>query len=404
VAANWYFAPPIHTLTISDLSNVMSLLVFLVVGSVIAALVTAAARRRTQAVQARAEAAVLARAAADVIDDEPLPAMLHHLCVTFGLHSASVLSPCDAPERWTAEAIAGDGSPPRPEDGDLTIPLADGAVLTLAGGPLGSEDRQVLETFCLQLRGARERQRLRREVANAEAVAQADALRTSLLRAVSHDLRSPLASIKASVTSLLQRDVRWSADDVSAFLATIDEETDRLDHLVGDLLDMSRLQAGAVHPRREKIALEDVVSAAVASLSRPPACLHLRLPTAAMAWADRLLLERALANVIANAAIHASSTEPVIIEAAMLGAEAHLRVVDRGPGVPPGDREWLFEPFQRLDDRRPGIGLGLAVARGFLSIMGGDLLLDDTPGGGLTVDLVLEAAQTPPVVDCSVVS
>lgn len=238
--------------------------------------------------------------------------------------------------------------------------------------------------------------RRRAEAAEARVVREADALRTALLRAVSHDLRSPLASIKASVSSLLQTDVRWTETDIADFLATIDEETDRLDTLVGNLLDMSRLQAGAVAPQRQIVAPEDVIASAVASLSEPDDRLDVVIADDVPAVvADAVLLERVLANVVTNAMHHTNGHVPIVIEAGRAGGKVHLRVIDRGPGIPRTEREQLFEPFQQLGDQSGGVGLGLAVARGFMTAMSGSIVLDDTPGGGLTVDLALDAADMP---------
>lgn len=222
------------------------------------------------------------------------------------------------------------------------------------------------------------------------AAAEGNELKTALLTAVSHDLRTPLASIKASVTSLQQEDVTWSEADRRDLLATIDEETDRLNGLVGNLLDMSRITTGALRLSPRGVGLDEVVPAAMAGLGVRAESVELDVPESLpRAWADPGLLERAIANVLDNA-LTWSSGEPVRIEAAQRGAYVQLRVIDHGPGVEAADRSHLFEPFQRLGDRErahDGVGLGLAVARGFLHAMGGSIAADETPGGGLTVVL-----------------
>jgi two-component system sensor histidine kinase KdpD len=394
LAANWYFTPPIHTFTIEDAGNVVALIAFVAVGCIVSLLVTEAARRRVEAGRARAEAEVLARAAAELLsDDDPVPTMLRHVCSTFAVEAAAVLVPRRPGGGWIIESSHGLDPPVAPDAADHRVDLGDGATLALRGHPIGADDLRVLRAFCDQLAGARERHRLRADSARSAIIAEADALRTALLRAVSHDLRTPLASIKASVSSLLQHDVSWSPTDVDAFLTTIDEETDRLDNLVGNLLDMSRLQAGAVRPQQQLVAPEDVVAAAIASLSDPPTHIEVQVAeTLPPVLADAALLERVLANVIGNAAHHTPPELPVVVEASVVGEALHIRVIDRGLGVPPVERDRLFEPFQRLGDRVGGVGLGLAVAKGFMTAMGGDILLEDTPGGGLTVDLVLNAS------------
>lgn len=220
--------------------------------------------------------------------------------------------------------------------------------------------------------------------------AKGNELKTTLLAAVSHDLRTPLASIKASVTSLEQDDVEWSDADRRDFLATIHEEADRLNGLVGNLLDMSRIATGAVQLSPRGVGLDEVVPAALAELG--PRADDVEIDVAESlprAWADPGLFERAVFNVVDNA-LEWSSGAPVRIEAAQRGAYVQLRVIDHGPGVTAELRHRLFEPFQRLGDRTTdGVGLGLAVARGFMEAMGGAIDAEDTPGGGLTMVLSL---------------
>jgi two-component system sensor histidine kinase KdpD len=230
------------------------------------------------------------------------------------------------------------------------------------------------------------------EAAEAASFSQVDAVRTALLRAVSHDLRTPIATIKALVTGLLERDVEWTPDQLREALTSVNEETDRLNRLVGNLLDASRLQIGslAVHPRPTAIA--DVVDAAVHSLGREAYDVridaHDNLPAAEL---DPDLMERSLANLVANAIRYTRNASGVSVAAETVDGSLHVRVVDRGPGIPPTDRVRVLAPFQRLGDTdtTDGVGLGLAITRGFVEAMHGEMLLDDTPGGGLTVTLIL---------------
>jgi two-component system sensor histidine kinase KdpD len=215
---------------------------------------------------------------------------------------------------------------------------------------------------------------------------------------VSHDLRTPLASIKASVSSLRQGDVAWSEEETEEFLTTIEKETDRLTALVANLLDMSRLQAGVVRPRLRPVALEEVVPAALAGLGEDAGQVDVDVPeTLPAVQADPALLERAVANLVGNAVRHSPAATPVTVSAGAVAGRVDLRIVDRGPGIPPAQREAVFQPFQRLDDSRgSGVGLGLAVARGFVTAIGGDLTLEDTPGGGTTAVLSLPSAVPSP--------
>lgn len=233
------------------------------------------------------------------------------------------------------------------------------------------------------------------EAAEAAALAETDRLRTALLRSVSHDLRTPLASIKASVSSLLQDDVDWSQEATSEFLLTIEEETDRLNRVVGNLLAMGRLQVGALQVAARPVALEEVVPAALTSLSIDTGLVDLEIDeTSPRVEADPALLERAVANVVSNALAWTRPGSRVRIAVRAHDDLVELHVIDHGPGVPLEHREHLFEPFQRLGDRSndTGAGLGLAVARGFVEAMGGDLRMEDTPGGGLTMVMALRGA------------
>ena len=231
--------------------------------------------------------------------------------------------------------------------------------------------------------------------ARADELEDLNDLRVALLNAVSHDLRTPLASIKASASSLRQPDVTWSPGDVKEFLATIEHETDRLDRLVANLLDMSRLQAGAVILALAPIGLDEAVPLAIRATDARREAFVVDVPeTLPRVAADLGLLEHAVANILDNA-VTWSRSEPVRIEARPVGERVHLRIVDDGPGVPEGDRERVFLPFQQLGDavRDEGVGLGMAVAKGLIEAMGGTIELGDTPGGGLTVMISLRAAS-----------
>lgn len=230
--------------------------------------------------------------------------------------------------------------------------------------------------------------------AEAAALDRANELRTALLSAVSHDLRTPLASIKASVSSLRAGDVTWSNEETKDFLAAIEDDTDRLNQLVGNLLDMSRLQTGALDLTRQPIALEEVVANAVASLGPQAARVEIRVPEdLPLALVDAGLLERAVANIVANAVEWSPIDQAVEIQAELKPPDLELSIVDHGPGVPAAAKESIFMPFQRLGDRgRGGVGLGLAIAHGFVDAMDGELRVDDTEGGGATFRILVAAA------------
>jgi two-component system sensor histidine kinase KdpD len=239
-----------------------------------------------------------------------------------------------------------------------------------------------------------DRRRLSEEAAEARRQAEGNRIRTALLAAVSHDLRTPLAGIKASVSSLRAEDVRWSPEDEAEFLAGIEDGADRLDHLIGNLLDMSRLQTGTVVPLVRAFDLDEVVPTALRGV--PTDSVRIEVPEdLPMVQGDPGLLERALANVVENAVKYQGEGR-VLVSGSMLRLAGEpdrleLRVADHGPGIPDTAKDKVFEPFQRYGDapRGVGVGLGLAVARGFVEAMGGSLAAEDTPGGGLTMVFTL---------------
>jgi len=397
VLLNWFFTPPIHTFSIANGRDILALLAFVVVAAVISALVDLAARRQSDAYRARTEAAALARMAAMVLREaDPLPELVADLVATFRLEGASVLRP--GKDGWEVEAAAGTRPPTSPVDGSLVLPLTESATLVLQGASLRAEDRQVVNAFATQLGIALEARRLQAEAANATALAKANEMRNSLLAAVSHDLRTPLASIKAAATSLLSEDVAFDAGATRELLDTIDKESDRLNALVGNLLDMSRVRAGALLVQPRPVGLEEVVALALAGLpsaERPAVDIDVDVPeTLPRVAVDPALVERAIANLIDNAVAFSPAGAPVRVRAGTVDGQVELRIADRGPGIAVADRERVFQPFQRLGDNPngAGVGLGLAVAKGFIEAMGGELGVEDTPGGGCTMVVTLPEA------------
>jgi two-component system sensor histidine kinase KdpD len=394
---NWYFTPPVHTFTVDQGQNVLALVVFLVVAAVVSALVTLAARRSLEAARARREASSLVQLAGALLaEDDPLPGIMHELQVTFGLTTASVLRLADD-DTWTVVASAGEGTIARPTDATATSELPDGSVFAYRGPNLSADDRRILNAFVAQLAVALTSRELRAEAATASALAQADALRTALLRAVSHDLRTPLASIKAAATTLLADDLHLDHETERQLHVTIDEEVDRLTELVSNLLAMSRLQAGALELAMTDVAPDEIVGRALVSLGDRAGGVVVDVPDSLpRVRVDPALLERAIANVVDNALSFSPPEQPTRISAAAVGDRLVLRVIDHGPGIAPADRERVFQPFQRLGDAsgRGGVGLGLAVARGFVAALDGELRVDDTPGGGTTVLFSLPLAES----------
>ncbi|MGW9176509.1 ATP-binding protein [Streptomyces decoyicus] len=400
---NFYFTPPTHTLTVSDPKNIVAIVVFFAVAVSVASVVDLAARRTHQAARLRAESEILSFLAGSVLRGETtLDALLERVRETFGMETVALLERAGDVEPWTCAGRAGSdhGTPLlRPEDADVDMPVGDHMALALTGRVLPAEDRRVLAAFAAQAAVVLDRQRLVGEAERARALAEGNRIRTALLAAVSHDLRTPLAGIKASVTSLRSDDVAWSPEDEAELLAGIEAGADRLDHLVGNLLDMSRLQTGTVTPLIRETDLDEVVPMALGGVPEDSVTLDIpeELPIVAV---DPGLLERAVANLVENAVKYSPDGAVVLVSASALGDRVELRIADRGPGVPDSAKDRIFEPFQRYGDapRGAGVGLGLAVARGFAEAMGGTLAAEDTPGGGMTMVLTLRAVPGGPQV------
>ncbi|MEU5400549.1 ATP-binding protein [Streptomyces sp. NPDC005963] len=391
---NFYFTPPVRTLTVYDPKNIVAIVIFFAVAVAVASVVDLAARRTHQAARLRAESEILSFLAGSVLRGETtLDALLQRVRETFGMESVALLERAGDVDPWTIAGSVGPRCVVRPEDADVDMPVGDHMALALSGRVLPAEDRRVLAAFAAQAAVVLDRERLVDEAEEARALAEGNRIRTALLAAVSHDLRTPLAAIKAAVTSLRSDDVAWSDDDEAELLAGIEDGADRLDHLVGNLLDMSRLQTGTVTPLIRVTDLDEVVPMALVSV--PVESVELDIPESLpMVAVDRGLLERAVANIVENAVKYSPVDRAVTVAASALGDRVEVRVADRGPGVPDEEKERIFEPFQRYGDapRGAGVGLGLAVARGFTEAMGGTLTAEDTPGGGMTMVLTLKAA------------
>ena len=384
---NWYFTEPLHTFTIGEPKNLLALLLFVTVAVAVSSMVHLAAGRAVQAARAREEAASLLELAQNVLGGADSPkAVLDHLTRT---HGGQAELQERAGGRWVRTASSNvEGS----LAAALRIDIRDDLTL-LVTGQADSATPALLAGYAAQAAAALDRERLRTQAAQAEALAEGNRMRTALLAAVSHDLRTPLASIKASVSSLRQTDVEWSEADQADLLATIEQNADRLDALIGNLLDMSRLHTGSLQPFLRPTAIDEVAPAALLGLDD-----SLRLEMAVpdgfpLVLADPGLLERVLANLFSNALRHSPTARPPELQAQLLDDAVLLEVVDHGQGVADEQKERIFEPFTRVGDRYPGVGLGLAVAKGFAEAMGGRIVALDTPGGGLTVRITLPVAS-----------
>jgi two-component system sensor histidine kinase KdpD len=296
---------------------------------------------------------------------------------------------------WRIVSTSGGTPATSPGTADTDVVIDDRLVLAARGRLLDASDRRVLEAFAAEAAVALRQQRLREAAEQARPLAEADRMRTALLAAVGHDLRTPLASAMAAVESLRDEEIAWSEEDRAELLATAGESLIKLNRLVSNLLDMSRLQAGVLGVTLEPVAIEDVLPRAVDDLGPTPSVIKSDIPAdLPELLADPALLERVLVNLMANAARYTPEGQHVLVAASRHGDTVEIRIIDRGPGIPPEAHERVFLPFQRLGDRdnHTGVGLGLALSRGLTEAMGGTLALEDTPGGGLTMAVSLRSA------------
>ena len=407
---NFYFTPPLHKFTIAEANNVLALTVFVAVALVVSFLVDDAARRTKQAARASAESELMVTTAGSVLrGQQALAAVLDRAREAFGMESVTLLErgpavpgaalgPGGPTGSWTAVAASGGPELSLPDDADVEIPVTDSLCLALRGRALPATDRRILGAFAAYAAAALEQQRLAAEAEAARPIAEADRMRTALLAAVSHDLRTPLASAKAAVSSLRSLDITLTAEDHDELLATADESLDRLTHLVDNLLDMSRLQAGAMSVFPRPADLEEIIARSLDDLGPQGRSVLVDFPEALPeVMVDPAILERVIVNLTANALRYSPAAAPPLLTASALGDRVEVRVVDRGPGIPESDRDRMFVPFQRLGDtdNTTGVGLGLALSRGLTEAMGGTLEPEETPGGGLTMAISVPVAPGP---------
>lgn len=404
---NYFLIAPRHSFTIAEPNSAITELVLLLIAVAVAVLVDFAAKRTREARRASQEAELLTLFAGSVLRGADLETLLERVRETYAQRTVSMLREPDDQARARgrkSEVVACVGRDPC-----VTIDSADTAIevgddefwMLLAGRKLSARDRRVLGAVARQAAGLIRQRELAEEASRTEAIVRADELRRSLLSAVSHDLRTPLAAAKVAVSSLRAEDVAFSPTDTAELLATIEESIDQLTALVGNLLDSSRLAAGVIHPDLRVVYLEETVQRALVSIGAGAtgffrsAIDRVKVDVAdAMVMADAGLLERVLANLIDNALRYAPNCV-VRVNAGRVGDRVLINVIDEGPGIPHGAEEQIFAAFQRLGDHdnTTGVGLGMSVARGFVEAMGGTITATDTPGGGLTVIVDLAAPQ-----------
>lgn len=383
--ANFFFTPPYGSLLVQNQNELVDLIVFLAVATLVAVFTELGARTRAGAERARLEAGWLTVGRREH-GPGSLASALENAREMFGMNAASLTD---------GRTVLAEVGAIEPGDRALREEAGHGLALVLHGPPLLGEDRTLLSMMAATAGRLWRTDQLATQARRAEELAQIDEVRASLLAAVGHDLRSPLAAIKASVSTLRQDDITLEAADQEQLLASIEDNTDRLNDLIANLLDMSRIQAGALSVHSRPTAVEEALRSA---LQRGGGRVELEIPESLpLVSADPGLLERVLANLVDNARRFVPDGEPVQIQAEGRADRVLIRVVDHGPGISPKRFEEIFAPFQRFDDRQhTGVGLGLAIARGFTEAMNGRLTPSTTPGGGLTMTVDLEAADAAP--------
>src|SRR6201996_143462 len=404
---NYYLIAPRHSFTIAEPSSATTELVLLLIAVAVAVLVDFAAKRAWEARRASQEAELLTLFAGSVLRGADLETLLERVREAYGQRAVTMLRGSGDEARVAGnngQVVAAVGIDPciKVDFADTAIEVGDNEFwMLLAGRKLFARGRRVLGAVARQAAGLIRQRELAEEASRTEAIVRADELRRSLLSAVSHDLRTPLAAAKVAVSSLRAEDVAFSPEDTAELLATIEESIDQLTALVGNLLDSSRLAAGVVHPDLRRVYLEETVQRALVSIGKGAtgfsrsAIDRVKVDVDdEVAYADAGLLERVLANLIDNALRYAPDCV-VRVKAGQGGDRVLINVIDEGPGIPPGTEEQVFAAFQRLGDHdnTTGVGLGMSVARGFVEAMGGTIAASDTPGGGLTVVVDLAAAQ-----------
>jgi two-component system, OmpR family, sensor histidine kinase KdpD len=401
---NFFFTQPHHTFRVGKNEDLVALVLFLCVAAIVGSLLAVALRDRLRSARRERETAMTSFVGTQLLSGVPLEIVLWRFTTT--LTDALELASCEiraavGDRRFDANAD-GDGRPGERVSsvigvrervfGSLTIVRRDGAP------PLDDDEARVLQVSAEQVAIALERVELDDQIRSARDESETMELRAALFSSVTHDLRSPLASIKAAVTSLLDDATPHDVDQRRELLRTVLEESDRLNRLVGNLMDLARMRSGGLEPAKEPTAIEDIVESVLHRMRAMLSPFRLRTvirPDLPDVSADPVQLDQALTNLLENAARFSPSAGEIVVTAARWHDVVRLSVSDQGPGVPTEDRERVFEAFYRRDAGagRAGSGLGLAIVRAIATAHGGRAWLEGSPTGGALVTLELPAAR-----------
>lgn len=389
---NYFFTPPQHTFRVGKTEDLVALLVFLVVAAVVAMLVARVLAERDRATQRERESHLLNYFAAKLLSPEPLERRLKDL-------TAAMLQPfdlvkCEIHATVGGEPVDVESVRPGPEGPRLELPISSGetslgnleATRSAEAGEPSDAERSLLTSCTTQLAIALERAELDRAVEEHRVTSETNQLRAALFSSVTHDLRTPLASIKASVTSLLGDGIHDPAQQ-RELLETVLEETDRLNRLVGNIVDLARMRAGALVPAREPTAIDDVVESVLHRMKGTLSAVSVRTvirPDLPEVMLDPVQIDQVLTNVLENAVRFSPAGGDLLVSIAAWRDGVQVRVTDQGPGIPVEERERVFEPFYRGDagSGGGGSGLGLAISRAIVLAHGGRIRIEGSPSGG----------------------
>jgi two-component system sensor histidine kinase KdpD len=400
LALNFFFTPPLHTFSVRKTEDLVALVAFLLVSAAVGTLVSRALAQQARAERREREARLLQHLGTRLLAGDPPTRVL----ASFARAVAELfpVARCEVALEPDGRLVAAVGRETSTELSMEDFPMVVqgqqvGSIRTFTGpdrGSLSPGERQLVETFGAQMALALEGKRLADVARDAQVDAERSSLQAALFSSVTHDLRTPLASITASVTGLQDPDAELTADDRRELLDTIRQEADRLNRLVGNLMDLSRVRAGALVPDTRLTPIDEVIEGVLTRLEPAlrghPLNVQLRddLPDVPM---DVLQIDQVLTNLLENAAKFSPPSSQITVQAARWQDSVQVRVANSGPPVRPDMREKVFEPFVRGDGGAAGTGLGLAIARAIVVAHGGRIWLEDAPGGGTAVVFQLPA-------------
>ena len=397
----FFFTAPQYTFRVARGEDIVAAIVLFGVAVVVGLLVARLSDERERALRGEQDARLLGYLATKLLSGEPLERVLHHfasaLLDPFGLLRSEVTATIDDEHVSVSVAIPSIGE--RPVAGptevvDIGLGGMSLGILTAVrpegSRPFSTKERELLEATARQAAFALERARLDTQVRGALLEADTNQLRAALFSSVTHDLRTPLASIKAGVTSLLSEEVVHDPEQQRDLLTTVLEETDRLNRLVGNIMDLARVRAGALKPAREPAAIDEMVQAVIVRMRPQRSEVRVRLNLRSDlpdVFVDPVQVDQVLTNLLENAALHSPPGGEVQLSAAPFRDNVQVRIADRGPGIPVDERERVFDAFYRGDSapERPGSGLGLAIARAIVIAHGGRIWVEGAPAGGAVV-------------------